>query len=64
MTRIIIGDDETFESALRRFTKRVQQDGILSEVRRRGHYEKPSIERKKKQAAKRRKSAKNSGNKF
>jgi len=59
VTRVIIGEGETFESALKRFIKKVQQDRILSEIRRRGYYEKPSITRKKKAAAKRRKSAKN-----
>ena len=48
---------ESFESLLRRFNKKVQQEGILSEVRRREHYEKPSVKRKRKEAAKRRKSA-------
>jgi len=56
----MIRDNETFESALRRFNKKVQQDGILAEARRRGYYEKPSVKRKKKEAIKRRKSAKNS----
>jgi small subunit ribosomal protein S21 len=50
-------ENESFESLLRRFNKKVQQEGILSEVRRREHYEKPSIKRKRKEAAKRRKSA-------
>lgn len=58
MAEVIIGDNESFEAALKRFTKRVQQDGILAEARRREHYEKPSIRRKKKAAAKRRKSRK------
>jgi small subunit ribosomal protein S21 len=49
-------DGEGFESMLRRFNKKVQQDGILSEVRRREYHEKPSVRRKKKEAAKRRKS--------
>ncbi len=49
--------NESLESLLRRFNKKVQQEGILSEVRRREHYEKPSIKRKRKEAAKRRKSA-------
>jgi small subunit ribosomal protein S21 len=53
----IVGQNETFEAALRRFTKRVQQDGILAEARRREHFEKPSVRRKKKEAAKRRKSS-------
>jgi small subunit ribosomal protein S21 len=58
VAEVIVGDHETFEAALRRFSKKVQQDGILSEARRREHYEKPSIKRKKKEAAKRRKSKK------
>ena len=49
--------NESFESLLRRFNKKVQQEGILSEVRRREHFEKPSVKRKRKEAAKRRKSA-------
>lgn len=58
MTEVIVGDNETFESALKRFNKKVQQDGILAEARRREHYEKPSVKRKKKEAARRRKSTK------
>lgn len=55
------GENENFESLIRRFTKRVQQDNILAEMQRRNHYEKPSIKRKRKEAIKRRKSAKGSG---
>ncbi len=57
MTEVNVGDNEPFESALRRFNKKVQQDGILAEARRREHYEKPSVKRKKKEATKRRKTA-------
>ena len=57
MAEAIVGQNETSEAALRRFTKRVQQDGILAEARRREHFEKPSVRRKKKEAAKRRKSS-------
>ena len=57
MANVVASDNESFESLLRRFNKRVQQEGILAEVRRREHYEKPSIKRKRKEAAKRRKSA-------
>ena len=49
------GENESFESLLKRFNKRVQQDGILSEVRHREYFEKPSLKRKRKEAAKRRK---------
>ena len=57
MTEVVGGSNESFESMLRRFTKKVQQSDILGEARRRGYYEKPSIKRKRKQAAKRRKAA-------
>ncbi len=60
MTEVWIGDSEPFEVALKRFNKKVQQDGVLSEARRREHFEKPSIKRKKKEATKRRKSARSS----
>jgi small subunit ribosomal protein S21 len=53
---VVAGDNESFESLLKRFSKKVQQAGILSEARRREHYEKPSDKRKRK-AAKRRRSA-------
>lgn len=58
MTTVIVAKDESFESALRRFNKKVQQDKVLSECRRRRFYEKPSVLRKKKKAAKLRKSRK------
>ena len=48
-----MGENETFESALRRFNKKIQQSGILAEARRREHYEKPSVKRKRKEAKKR-----------
>ena len=57
MSKVVAHGDESFESLLKRFNKRVQQDRILAEARRREHYEKPSIKRKRKEAAKRRKSA-------
>ncbi|MCL0057677.1 30S ribosomal protein S21 [Dehalococcoidales bacterium] len=58
MAKVVVGNDESFESLLRRFNKKVQQEGILGEIRRREHYEKPSVKRKRKEAAKRRKIAK------
>ena len=57
MTEVVSGQQESFESLLRRFNKKVQQSDILGEARRRVYYEKPSIKRKRKQAAKRRKVA-------
>jgi len=53
MPQIEIKKDESFESALRRFKKKIEQEGILREVRDRKHYEKPS-ERKRKRMKSRR----------
>jgi small subunit ribosomal protein S21 len=60
VAHVVAGGNESFDSLLKRFNKKVQQDGILSEVRRHEHYEKPSVRRKRKRAAKRRKSARSS----
>lgn len=57
MAEVVATENETFDSLLRRFNKKVQADGILAEARRREHYEKPSVKRKKKEAIKRRKTA-------
>ena len=57
MADVLAKENESFESLLKRFNRNVQQSGILSEVRRREHFEKPSLKRKRKEAAKRRKSA-------
>ena len=51
MAEIKVGKNETLDSALRRFKRATQKAGILSEVRKREHYEKPSVARKKKSEA-------------
>lgn len=51
MPGVNVRDGESFEGAIRRFKKQCEKAGILSEVRKREHYEKPSIARKKKEAA-------------
>jgi len=56
VTQVIVDKGESFESVLRRFKKVCQEDRILSEVRRRRFYEKPSQIRKRKASAKMRKS--------
>ena len=58
MTEVVGSENESFDSLLRRFNKKVQQAGILSEMRRREYFEKPSAKRKRKEATKRRKTAK------
>ncbi len=60
MSEVKIGENESFETALKRFNRKIQQDGILAEARRREHYEKPSMKRKRKEAARRRKTARKS----
>ncbi len=49
VAEIRLGDSESIESALRRFKKKIQKAGILSEVKRRERYEKPSLRRKRKE---------------
>jgi small subunit ribosomal protein S21 len=52
----VIEQGESFDSLLRRFNKKVQRDRVMSEARRRRYFEKPSVIRKRKRAAKLRKS--------
>ena len=52
----MIEDGESFDSLLKRFKKKVQRDRVMSEARRRRFFEKPSVIRKRKKAAKLRKS--------
>lgn len=58
MTNVTVKEDESFESALRRFKKQCEKAGVLSELRKREHYEKPSVRRKKKALAARKKALK------
>ena len=56
MSEIKVRENETLESALKRFKRKSSNSGVLSEVRKREHYEKPSVKRKKKsEAARKRK---------
>ena len=58
MPGIKIKDGEGFEQAVRRFKKQCEKLGILSDIRKREHYEKPSIKRKKKAASARKRALK------
>ena len=51
MAEIRVKENETLDSALRRFKRQCQKSGVLTELRKREHYEKPSVKRKKKQEA-------------
>ena len=56
MAEIRVKENETLDSALRRFKRQVAKSGTLAELRKREHYEKPSVKRKKKaEAARKRK---------
>ncbi len=56
MSEIRVGENESLESALRRFKKKCARAGVLAEVRKREHYESPSVKRRKKaEAARKRK---------
>ncbi len=55
MSDIKVRKNESIDSALRRFKKATAKDGVLAEVRKRKHYEKPSVARKKKAEAARKK---------
>ncbi len=56
MSEIRVRENESLESALRRFKRQCARAGVIAEVRKREHYEKPSVRRKKKaEAARKRK---------
>ena len=56
MSNVIVKENETLDSALRRFKRSCAKAGIQQEIRKREHYEKPSVRRKKKsEAARKRK---------
>ena len=59
MTEIRVGENESIDSAIKRFKRQCARSGVLSEYRRREHYEKPSVIRKKKNDAAKRKNRKN-----
>ena len=58
MPLVKVRDSEPFENALRKFKKQCEREGILSEVRKREHYDKPSVKKKKKSIAAKKKAAK------
>ena len=55
MAQVQVRQNESLDSALRRFKKQIQQTGILKEAREHEHYEKPSDKKRKAEAARRRK---------
>ena len=56
MAEVRVKENESLDSVLRRFKRQCARSGVLTELRKRDHYEKPSVKRKKKsEAAKKRK---------
>jgi small subunit ribosomal protein S21 len=55
MPLIKVREDESLENALRRFKRKCEKSGILTEIKKRQHYEKPSVKRKRKALAARKK---------
>ncbi len=58
MPGVKVREDETFENALKRFKKLCDKTGILSEARKREYYEKPSVKKKRKALAARKRALK------
>jgi small subunit ribosomal protein S21 len=56
--KVIVEPDESFENALMRFKKQCEKAGLMSELRKRQHYEKPSVKRKRETLAARKKAKK------
>ncbi|MBE9192722.1 30S ribosomal protein S21 [Gloeocapsopsis crepidinum LEGE 06123] len=55
MTQVVVGENENFESALRRFKRQVSKAGILPDIKSKRHFETPIEKRKRKEVARRRK---------
>ena len=58
MTQVIVGENESLENAMKRFKRKCQKDGIVSDIRRKEEYVKPSVKRKEKSKAARKKAKK------
>ena len=58
MAEVRVGKNESLDTALKRFKRSCARDGVMSELRKREHYEKPSVKRKKKSEAARKKAKK------
>ena len=56
MAEIRVKENESLDSALRRFKRQCARSGVIAEVKKREHYEKPSVKRKKKSEAARKRS--------
>jgi len=55
LPQVQVRDDESFENALRRFKRKCEKAGVLTELKKRQHFEKPSVKRKRKEVQARKK---------
>ena len=58
MTMVKVGENESLDSALKRFKRKCQRDGIIGDIRKKDAYLKPSVKRKKKSEAARKRARK------
>ena len=59
LSTVRVGENESLESALKRFKRKCQKDGIIGDIRKKEAYEKPSVRRKKKSENARKRARKN-----
>jgi len=64
MAGVKVRDDESFEKALKRFTKTCEKAGILSDIKKHQHFEKPSDKRKRKMNAAKQKARRSRSNRY
>jgi len=58
LTTVKVGENESLESAIKRFKRKCQKDGIIGDIRRKNEYYKPSVAKKRKREAARKKARK------
>ena len=60
MSTVRVGENESVESALKRFKRKCQKDGIIGDLKKKQEYQKPSVRKKEKQKAARKRAMKKS----
>ena len=58
LTQIVVGENESLESAMKRFKRKCQKDGIISDIRKHEEFVRPSVKRKRKSEAARKRARK------
>ena len=60
LSTVRVGENESIQSAMKRFKRKCQKDGIIGDLRKKEQYEKPSVRKKKKSEAARKRAMKKS----